>query len=313
MKGEDQMCNKILKSIYLLSVLIIAFTSIAHSASFEVQPINQEYPVKVLLRTHTIRGVHYQPMPDTGKPLLVLVHGATYGKWMWDVPGYSWVDHFVGDLGYPVLLIDRLGYGESSHPNGDLLTPHFQAKALKKMLCQIKASQGERPIVWVGHSMGAFFGNIVAGETTLLDGFINIGFLHEQQNMLEGSPMDLLAGDYIFLTDQQRTAAFYYMQEVDQDIIEYDNLHAEPMPRGSIWSGLKLDKLVLGSIKIPVLLVCGEYDRIWKKIDLEAEAALFKNAQTTTFLQKNAGHTNLLHHSCGTLFDKIDNWLATHF
>ncbi len=275
--------------MWLLIIIIMGSASAAHSGNFEIQPIQQEYNVRVICRTHTIRGVHYQPIPDTGKPLLILVHGATYGKWMWDVPGYSWVDHFVGKLGYPVLLIDRLGYGESSHPNGDLLTPHFQAKALKKMLCQIKASQEERPIVWAGHSMGAFFGNLVAGETDLLDGFINIGFLHEQQNMLEGSPMNLLAGDYIFWTDHQRTTAFYHVQEADQEIIDYDNLHAEPMPRGSMWSALKLDKLVLGSIKIPVLLVCGEYDRIWKKIDLDAEAALFKNAQVTTFLQKDAG------------------------
>ena len=59
---------------------------------FEVKPLEKTYDVRILFSTNTIRGRYYRPEPDTGKPLLVLIHGATYGKWMWDVPGYSWID-----------------------------------------------------------------------------------------------------------------------------------------------------------------------------------------------------------------------------
>jgi pimeloyl-ACP methyl ester carboxylesterase len=260
--------------------------------------------------------VWHQPVPDTGKPLLVLVHGATYGKWMWDVPGYSWIDHFVADLGYPVLTIDRLGYGDSSHPNGDLLTPRCQVHTLKQVLRQVSDSLEQRPIIWVGHSMGALFGNMIAGETDLLDGLISIGFLHGEQTSMDLSPSTLLqymTEDYITMTDEERTASYYYTQGADPEIIDYDNQRAEPVPRGAMWSVLKPDSLVLGYIDIPVLLASGQYDALWEEIDLAAEADLFTNALVTTFVQENAGHTNLLHQSSLTLLDEIDSWLITYF
>ncbi len=302
-----------LKCISFLFVLVLILAGIANSYAFEIQAINQEYSVRTLFHRHTIRGVQYQPIPDAGKPLLILVHGATYGKWMWNVPGYSWINHFVADLGYSVLAIDRLGYGDSSHPNGDLLTPWYQACTLKKMLCQIKKNQGQRPIIWVGHSMGALFGNMIAGETNLLDGLISIGFLHGQQASTDSSPMQMLTGDYISLTDQERAESFYHMPGADPEIIDYDNLRAQPMPRGAVWVLLKPDSPVLGCINIPVLLASGQYDALWEEIDLAAEADLFSNAPVTTFLQENSGHTNLLHLSYMSLLDKIETWLAEYF
>ncbi len=302
-----------MKFLYFLSLIMISFAGITHSHAFEVQSSNQEYSVSTLFCSYTIRGVQYQPVPDTGKPLLVLVHGATYGKWMWDVPGYSWINHFVAELGYPVLSIDRLGYGESSRPNGDLLTPRCQVYTLKQVLCQVADSLEQRSIIWVGHSMGALFGNMIAGETDLLDGLISIGFLHEQQTSTGPSLLQYLKGDYISWTDEERTTAFYYMQGADPEIIDYDNQRAEPVPRGAIWSGLKPDSLVLGCIDIPVLLASGQYDALWEEIDLAAEAALFANAPVTTFVQENAGHTNLLHQSNWALLDEIGSWLVTYF
>ncbi|WP_287038592.1 alpha/beta fold hydrolase [Desulfobacter sp.] len=307
------MRHNVIKYICFLSFVVMSFAGVSHSHAFEVQSSNQEYSVSTLLCSYTIRGVWHQPVPDAGKPLLILVHGATYGKWMWDVPGYSWINHFVADLGYPVLTIDRLGYGESSHPNGDLLTPRCQVYTLKQVLDQVSNSLGQRPIIWVGHSMGALFGNMIAGETDLLDGLISIGFLHVQQTSTGPSLLECLADDYVSWTNEERTTAFYYMQGADPEIIDYDNQCAEPMPRGAIWSSIKPDLLVLGRINLPVLLASGQYDALWEEIDLAAEAGLFTNALVTTFVQENAGHTNLLHQSNVTLLDEIESWLVTYF
>lgn len=307
------MKRKTMKFIYFLSIIVISLACINHCHAFEVQSSNQDYCVSTLFSSYIIRGVWHQPVPDTGKPLLVLIHGATYGKWMWDIPGYSWINHFVADLGYPVLTIDRLGYGESSHPNGDLLTPRCQVYTLKQVLRQVSDFLGQRPIIWVGHSMGALLGNMIAGETDLFDGLISIGFLHGQQVSAGPSLLVYMAGDYISWTDEERSTAFYYMQGADPEIIDYDNQRAEPMPRGAIWSGIKPDLLVLGRINLPVLLASGQYDALWEEIDLAAEADLFTNASVTTFVQENAGHTNLLHQSNLTLFDEIENWLVDYF
>lgn len=311
------MKRKVKNIIVMLSVLVISLMGVAHGNAFDVDETEMEYTVNIFFCQHTIRGIHYQAVPDTGKPLLVLVHGATYGKWMWNVPGYSWVDHFVAGLGYPVLAIDRLGYGDSSHPNGDLLPPRIQVHTLKQLLYRVRQStHGQRPIIWAGHSMGALFGNMIAGESDLLDGLITIGWEHGQQSMVGDSLtelLELIEDDYITYTDEMRTESFYYIEGADLGTIVYDNLRAEPMPRGSLWAFTYPDQWVLGLIDIPVLLAAGQYDALWENIDLEAETDLFTNASVTTFLQEDAGHTNLLHLSHESLLDAVHGWLETYF
>ncbi|MCG8640272.1 MAG: alpha/beta hydrolase [Desulfobacterales bacterium] len=307
------MKKKIMIIVCLLSVLVTPLTGIAHSNDFEMNATDKDYTVNILFSQYTIRGVHYQPVPDTGKPLLVLVHGATYGKWMWDVLGYSWIDRFARQEGYPILVIDRLGYGDSSRLNGDILTPRCQVHTLKQMLCQIRQSQGQRPIIWAGHSMGALFGNMIAGESSLIDGLIAIGWVHGRETLVGPPPTAFLKGDYITYTDEERTASFYHVEGADPQIIAYDNQRAEAAPRGGVWSGIDPDRYVLGFIDVPVLLAAGQYDALWEDIDLTAEAALFTNAPVTIFLQPDAGHTNLLHYTHTLFLDVLENWLTTSF
>ena len=305
----------VIKQISIFSMLTILFLTqvfVDISKAYEVNMVEKSYNVRIIFQTHTIKGNYFQPYPDTDKPLLVLVHGATYGKWMWDVPEYSWIDFFVAQLGYPVIAIDRLGYGDSSHPNGDILTPRCQAQSLKQFLCQVRQKNGMRQIIWIGHSMGALFGNMIAGESNLIDGLITIGWIHGQETQTGPPLTEILKSDYITYTNEER-ADFYYFEGADQVIIDYDNSHAYPVPRGSLLAALDPDRFVLANIDIPILLAAGEYDSLWVDIDLDVEAALFENASVTTYLQYDAGHTNLLHLSYQSFFNEIDNWIIGNF
>lgn len=312
-KKKTIMGRRIVGIISALSVLVFMQIFVHRSEAFEVSVFEKSYNVRLCYKSNTIKGRYFQPESDNGKPLLVLVHGATYGKWMWDVPGYSWADFFVAQLGYPVLVIDRLGYGDSSHPNGDILTPRGQVHSLKQFLCQVRQEDSERQIIWIGHSMGALLGNMIAGESYLIDGLITIGWIHAQKTQVGPPLFEILKGDYVTWTDEERTTAFYYLEGAAQEIVDYDNSQACSMPRGSILSFLNPDRFVISLIDIPVLLVDGEYDALWVDIDLEAEAALFKNASVTTYLQSDAGHTCMLHLTYQSLFDVIDNWMEQNF
>ena len=309
----------VIKHISITSVLTVLFLTqlfIDTSKAYEVIVLEKSYDVRFIFQTNTIKGNYYQPDPDTGKPLLVLVHGATYGKWMWDVPGYSWIDFFVAQLGYPVLAIDRLGYGDSSHPNGYTLIPRRQVNSLKQVLCQVRQENGLRQIIWIGHSMGALLGNMIAGKSDLVDGLITIGWVHGQEVLTTQPLLSMLTNfknDYITWTNEERTAAFYFLEGADQEIVDYDNSHAFPMPRGSLLAIFDPDCFVLSNIDIPVFLASGEYDAIWVDIDLDSEANLFENASITTFLQSEAGHTNLLHISNQSFLYEISNWLEKNF
>jgi hypothetical protein len=154
---------------------------------------------------------------------------------------------------------------------------------------------------------------MIAGESDLIDGLVTIGWIHGDASMIGPSLTAYLEDDYIIWSDEERTSAFYYEEGADPEIIAYDNLYAEPMPRGAAWSSLTLDRFVLGLIDIPVFLAAGQYDALWEDIDLEAEAELFTNALVTTFLQEDAGHTNLLHLSHSLFLDEVDYWLGIYF
>ncbi|ABD12327.1 putative hydrolase or acyltransferase of alpha/beta superfamily [Frankia casuarinae] len=87
--------------------------------------------------------------PDDGTPVL-LWHGFL-------ATGYAWrgVAPALADAGMRVLVIDMLGYGDSDKPGG---TDPYSARALAEQVRALTARSGfgaGRPILHVGHDMGA--------------------------------------------------------------------------------------------------------------------------------------------------------------
>lgn len=302
-----------IKLYLILFVIIFCWPLISFAGQYDLVMETKSYDVKVLFKTNVIKGILYKPVPDQSKPLIVAVHGTTYGKWMWDVPGCSWVDYFTKELGYPVLAIDRLGGGDSSKPNGDLLTPCYELKALKDFLSQVKEENINRKIIWAGHSMGCLFGNLIAADSDLIDGLINLGWMHSKMGIAGPPVTEFLTNNYIEWTPEQRRDAFYYLAGADLGVIKYDNSNSYAMSRGSGLGSLGLDKFVIPNIEKPVFLSIGEYDGLWENPDLNLESQLYENAVVTTFLQEDAGHVNLLHLSYLSLLDSIGDWLEVSF
>lgn len=311
---EYIMLKKSFLSFYLF-IFILGFCRVSFAENtYGIKKSNKSYTVKVILKKHSIKADLFTPEPDLGKPLIIAVHGSTYGKWMWNIPGYSWSDYFTGELGYPLLAVDCLGHGESSQVNGDLLTPSFQAKSLKKILEQVKSEFPQRKIIWAGHSMGALLGNMVAGSSDLIDGLIIMGWLHSKMEKI-GPPLSLSSffNDYITWTDKERTESFYFIEKADPKIIDLDNSLANPMPKGYGFAGLYPDLLYLGRIRNPVFLSVGEHDGLWENKNLSAEASLYRKAEVTNFFHLDSGHVALLHLNNQILLENIKDWLMNNF
>jgi len=280
---------------------------------YNVRLEKKSYPTTVIFKKNEIKGNYYCPEPDEGKPLIVAVHGTSYGKWMWDVPGYSWAKYFTGELGYPLLAIDRIGCGDSSHPNGDLLTPCYQLNTLKDCLRQVKKEHTNRKIIWAGHSMGGQYGNLIAAETDLIDGLIIMGLFHCKVSGLGPPVSAFLADDYVIWPPEGRGEALYHADGADPAVIAYDNNHAHAIPRGTAFEALGLDKFVLDKIELPVFWAAGEYDKMWESIDMVSEVSLYEHADVQSYLQENAGHMNILHLNNQLVLDEIRAWLGTNY
>jgi pimeloyl-ACP methyl ester carboxylesterase len=256
----------------------------------------------------------YRPETPGNKPVLLLAHGATYGKWIWDVPGASWKEYLCGELGYTVVAVDLPGYGDSSHPNGDMLIPLNNALIMAKAVKHLRREIDSK-IIWVGHSFGGLTGNLIAEKFEgLLDGLVDIGWLHCDMPLTAEDLAVILAGDYINVPAEARIESFYHLPGVVQSIIDYDTAHAFPMPRGNMWYKFQADKYALDTIKIPVFLSAGDKDFMLDDYGLEAEALLFSGSPVVeTYLQPEAAHVSPLHANYRNLIDRIDSWIVQNF
>lgn len=94
------------------------------------------------------------------KPLIVCVHGGGCNSRYFDLPGFSFSER-ANDRGYPLLLVDRPGYGGSAPmPAGDL---HSIAEVIAAHVRKVVEAR-QFPAHWfmVGQSIGAAIATIVA-------------------------------------------------------------------------------------------------------------------------------------------------------
>ncbi|PVH74849.1 alpha/beta-hydrolase, partial [Cadophora sp. DSE1049] len=130
--------------------------------------------------TYTIVGTFCEPevlVEGRRDTVQLLVHGATYTRGLWtDWTGdgfderYSWVAA-ASKAGYPTLAIDRLGNGDSSHPDPILAVQYpVEVETIHQIILKLRAGTLPPPlagrkfnkVVYVGHSYGSIIGNALA-------------------------------------------------------------------------------------------------------------------------------------------------------
>lgn len=112
---------------------------------------------------YTIRSEYCRPAKGPApKVVLLALHGITYTHTYWN-PGfqddtYSFAQAMT-KAGYATLALDRLGYGDSSHPASPLVTLDSQAAVAHEVIKQLRAGQvadtSFKRVVLVGHSYGS--------------------------------------------------------------------------------------------------------------------------------------------------------------
>ena len=149
--------------------------------------------------TYTIRGTYCQSKVENknNNRLLFLVHGVLGSRHEWtgeDGSGlkpyhgtnYSYVD-YVTERGYDTLAIDRLGNGQSDHPNPVLNAQlPAQIETTKSVLDKVKEGRlGKKykDIVYVGQSYGSILGHGIAAKyPNVLNAYILNGWSNKVTN-----------------------------------------------------------------------------------------------------------------------------------
>jgi pimeloyl-ACP methyl ester carboxylesterase len=264
----------------------------------------------------TMQGYVYAENGD--RPLLIMVHGASDSHTVFDfAPGYRAARELAAH-GFGVLTVDRVGYGASSHPNGDSLDDATQARQLHDVIGQVhQGALGFRPkdIVVLGPSVGADIVMVEAGTYHDVDGVVicfNTSQLQPALFLVDVNAW-FAQGPYFDFGVAFRTQFFYTQPWAVQRIIDLDNATRSLVPRAEIVSALNNDSAPFrAAIDVPVLLMQAANDNLFIPKD---DSALFTGSPEVTFkLLQHAGHKAFQHPtSKEQAVDEVVDWLHDHF
>lgn len=283
--------------------------------------------------TYAVRGFLYRPgtAPACASSVFLLLHGTAGGAWGWDFPvrpeKYS-VARALAGAGYPAVAIDELGYASSDHPNGWTLTIPSYAAITAQIIEQLRAGsyQAAAPVPFAkvglaGHSAGAEMAELTAGTSGNIDLLMALGYTHfisqeVGQVFIAEEQARALQRDYVyFWGTRERVHRYHHNPDyIEPDVLAKVDELTTLTPSGLVLSiGNQPSREVMGSIRVPVLLVLSEKDTIFPVEHGAKELALFAGASDKTLqVVPHAGHSFHLEPNAPESLAHIVGWLRQH-
>lgn len=336
--------------IYLIGLIFLFFVPLTINAK-SIQCMDQALQVTLNpgeTETYRLVGTLCSKGNPNGKTLQILIHGATYSRVYWDFgfrPNhYSYSRQAVKE-GYATFSMDRLGAGESDHPDGNLVDLYSDVHVMHQVIHALRSGEGE--IIWhhhpvsfdkitvVGHSLGSFVALALAGTyPDDVDGVVLTGFIHDINfdslanliNSFYPATLDpLFTGqfpnnDYLTTIPETRESLFYYSPKVMSQVLVHDEATKATIPVGELSS---VETILTGPfsylVEDPVLVAVGEYDSLFcgNMVDCtdsqavqDYESEFYGPAACLeTTVIPNSGHDINLHKNAPRAYNRIIRWI----
>jgi pimeloyl-ACP methyl ester carboxylesterase len=266
------------------------------------------------------------------------LHGDGVDESLWTyrrVPGYDYATE-LANQGQVSVTITRLGYAGSGKPDGNRICFGSEADVTHQIIGALRSgrydthpAQGSsgstpgRPISRIGlagHSASGFVAMAEAYSYHDIDALLIIGSgdyvsprvplaIAEQQTRCASS------GDgYALIEGTEAEAAKDFFHDADPRIVADATVHRPPDACGGLLNSaadLATDAALLGSVKVPVLVLGGAEDAFFP--DPQSQAKLFSGSQDVTAASlPDTGHAITLGYSAPAVRGEIGGWLTDH-
>ena len=280
--------------------------------------------------------------PGRAANVTLYLHQFSFGKWFWDFPDpaydYAAIEARAGHVS---VLIDRLGYGQSSHPNGYATCLGADADEEHQIVVQLRSGSYElrgaparsfQHVVLAGHSGGAMDSEIEAYSFGGVDGLIIFAqadqdptSLGTQEGLREGLVCALGGqasypagpGGYAYFGQTASDWERDYFHDADPRIVAAAAALRYRDPCGDVGSfvqGLVADHLYDPGITVPVLLLYGLDDALFSQPAAgQDERTLFTGSRDVSLsFVPGAGHALTLQRSAPAVRERVSQWLGAH-
>lgn len=338
----------------LFPPVAVAGSTAAFSATFQtlLGTAFSTYPLVPVSGTFTMSARYCEPEVKVAtrvNTVQLLVHALTETKLYWSGLGYpagfggdaySWIA-YASRQGYPTLSIDRVGNGNSTHPDPVLVTQmKLEETILHQLVLKLKSGQAVpgrtfSRVVYVGHSYGAVLGNEMAtNHPSDIAAYVLTGYGVSVAPVTAGLPQTVpypatlysrrfagLALGYLTFSSQTGRRNYLWGADGSYDpaIFLQDFNNEDVTGLGellSITAGLKAAPAYTG----PVAVITGERDAVFCFGGRCGTGAQSPQAQSCGFFPKSsncsyyiplgAGHMVNLHYTAQQSFRNAHDFLA---
>jgi pimeloyl-ACP methyl ester carboxylesterase len=270
------------------------------------------------------------------------LHGLGFGEWFWSfkaVPGYDYATA-QARRGHVSVVLDRLGYDSSSHPEGRQSCIGGQADMAHQVIEQLRSGsyaieRGKprrfRRLALAGHSAGAEISNVEAYSFRDVDALLPISFSFSNRPRAQlalGPTRDLCLKGGEPADPGLPSGYAYFGQPPASDFLSLMFAGATAAVRTAA-AGLRnrdpcgdTDTIVrslsqqsrnVATIKVPVLVVCGTRDALYSPLGCSLQEERYTRARSSTLeLIRGAGHGLTLERRAGTFRKRVSRWLRRH-
>jgi pimeloyl-ACP methyl ester carboxylesterase len=312
---------------------------VTHEVTFKVVNSNgTAVPCPTDDASYTIHGRLVGPTDNPNRAVVLGLHGLGYGEFFWDfevVPGYDWAAALAGH-GITSVVVDRLGYGASSHPpgtqtcmGGQASIAHQIVRALKRGSYTMDGGPGLSfsRVGLMGHSAGGQIAQIEAYSYDDVDALVVLAWADfgaspkVLADFAQTGGVCLTGGQppgYAPLGQSGDEFKALMFHDADPTVEGAATRLRNPDPCGddaSIPAGILLDARLVPTIEIPVLLVFGDHDAIFPPPALDRQKAMYTGSRDLTGIGiPDTGHALSLERSAPFTRDAVTSWLCQrHF